>query len=73
MISPMQLMQMARSGNPMQALMQMSKTNPQVGQVLQMVNGKTPAEMQRMAYDIAKQRGVDLNQLAQQLGVRLPR
>lgn len=73
MISPMQLMQMARSGNPMQVLMQMGKTNPQVGQVLQMVNGKTPAEMQRMAYDIAKQRGVDLNQLAQQLGVRLPR
>lgn len=74
MINPMQLLQMMRgSANPMETLMGMAQTNPQLGQVLQMVNGKTPAEMQRMVYDTAKQRGIDVNQLARQLGIRLPR
>lgn len=73
-MNPMQLVQMLQgSGNPMQMLMGMAQNNPALGQALQMVNGKTPAEMEKMAYDMAKQRGVDLNQLAKQLGIRLPR
>ena len=74
MMNPIQLIQMLQqSGNPMQMLTGMARNNPQIGQVLQMVNGKTPAEMERMAYDIAKQRGVDLNLFAKQLGIRLPK
>lgn len=74
MMNPMQLIQMLQgSGNPMQMLMGMAQNNPALGQALQMVNGKTPAEMERMAYDMARQRGVDLNQLAKQMGIRLPR
>jgi hypothetical protein len=70
----MQLIQMLQgSGNPMQMLMGMAQNNPALGQALQMVNGKTPAEMERMAYDMAKQRGVDLNQLAKQMGIKLPK
>jgi hypothetical protein len=73
-MNPMQLIQMLQgSGNPMQMLMGMAQNNPALGQALQMVNGKTPAEMERMAYDMAKQRGVDLNQLAKQMGIKLPR
>ena len=73
-MNPMQLVQMLQgSGNPMQMLMGMAQNNPALGQALQMVNGKTPAEMEKMAYDMAKQRGVDLNQLAKQMGIRLPR
>ncbi len=73
-MNPMQLIQMLQgSGNPMQMLMGMAQNNPALGQALQMVNGKTPAEMERMAYDMARQRGVDLNQLAKQMGIRLPR
>lgn len=74
MMNPMQLIQMLQqSGNPMQMLTGMAQTNPQLGQVMQMVNGKTPAEIERMAYDLARQRGVDLNQFARQLGIRLPK
>lgn len=73
-MNPMQLIQMLQgSTNPMQMLMGMAQNNPALGQALQMVNGKTAAEMERMAYDMAKQRGVDLNQLAKQMGIRLPR
>lgn len=73
-MNPMQLIQMLQgSSNPMQMLMGMAQNNPALGQALQMANGKTPAEMEKMAYDMAKQRGVDLNQLAKQMGIRLPR
>lgn len=74
MMNPMQLIQMIRGGgNPMQMLSQMSRTNPMVGQVLKMTNGRTPNEMRNMAQEIARQRGVDLNQLAQSMGLELPR
>lgn len=74
MINPIQLMQTLRgSANPMQMLMGMSQTNPQLRQVLQMTNGKTPAEMQSMVMEEARKRGIDVNQLAQQMGVRLPK
>lgn len=74
MMNPMQLIQMIQSGgNPMQLLSQMGRQNPMVGQVLQMTNGRTPNEMRDMAQRIARQKGVDLNQLAQSMGLKLPR
>ena len=74
MMNPMQLIQMMQSGeNPMQLLSQMGRQNPMVGQVLQMTNGRTPNEMRDMAQRIARQKGVDLNQLAQSMGLKLPR
>lgn len=74
MMNPMQLIQMMQNGgNPMQILSQMGRQNPMVGQVLQMTNGRTPNEMRDMAQRIARQKGVDLNQLAQSMGLKLPR
>lgn len=73
MMNPLQMMQMLRgSQNPMQAMMQLSRQNPQLNQIMQMTNGKTPAQMEQMVRQAAQQRGVDLNQLAQQLGIKLP-
>lgn len=74
MMNPLQMMQMLRgSQNPMQTMMQLSRQNPQLNQIMQMTNGKTPTQMEQMVRQAAQQRGVDLNQLAQQLGIRLPR
>lgn len=74
MMNPLQIMQMLRvAQNPMQTMMQLSQQNPQLNQIMQMTNGKTPAQMEQMVRQAAQQRGVDLNQLAQQLGVKLPR
>lgn len=73
MMNPMQLIQMIRGGgNPQQMLSQMGRQNPVVGQVMQMCNGKTPGQMREMAYETAKERGVDINQLADQMGIKLP-
>lgn len=73
MMNPLQMMQMLRGAqNPMQTMMQLSRQNPQLNQIMQMTNGKTPAQMEQMVRQAAQQRGVDLNQLAQQLGIKLP-
>lgn len=74
MMNPLQMVQMLRGAqNPMQTMMQLSQQNPQLNQIMQMTNGKTPAQMEQMVRQAAQQRGVDLNQIAQQLGLKLPR
>ena len=73
MMNPLQMVQMLRGAqNPMQTMMQLSRQNPQLNQIMQMTNGKTPAQMEQMVRQAAQQRGVDLNQIARQLGLKLP-
>ncbi len=72
MINPMQLLGMMRSGNPAVVMMQAAKQNPVLAQAMQMVNGKTPAEMRELAQNLAHQHGIDINQVAHQLGIKLP-
>ena len=73
MLNPMQLIQaIQRGGNPNQLIMQAAQQNPALQQAMQAVNGRTPEQVRDMAYQLARQRGVDLNQLAKQLGIRLP-
>lgn len=74
MNNPIQLIQMLqRGGNPQQLLSQAAQRSPALRQAMQAVNGRTPEQVRDMAYQMAQQRGVDLNQLAQQLGIRLPK
>lgn len=69
----MQMMSMLRSGkNPKQFLMQMAQSNPQVRQVMQMMQGKTPAELRQMADNIAAERGTTVEDVARQLGITIP-
>ena len=37
------------------------------------MNGKTPQQIQNEARQMAQNRGVDLNQIAQSMGFRLPK
>lgn len=68
----MQIMQLMRSGgNPMTLLNQMTGNNPMVGQLMQSMQGKSPDALRQMAMNIAKERGIDLNQFAQQFGMKL--
>lgn len=74
MLNPMQLIQMIQGGgNPMQMLTQASQQNPVIGQVMRIANGKTPKEMENIAREMAKQRGVDIDQMAQSMGLKLPK
>ena len=71
-MNPLQAIQALQKGaNPNQLMMQLAQNNPAVRQAMQMVNGKTPDQIRDMAQQMARQRGVDLNQLMQALGIRL--
>lgn len=74
MINPMmQMVGMLRSGkSPQQFLMQMAQNNPQVKQVMQMMQGKSPEELRRMADNIAAERGTTVEDVARQLGIMIP-
>ena len=72
-MNPMQLLQLMRGGaNPAQMLMSFAQQNPQLQQAMQLLNGKTPQQMRETVMGVAQQRGVDVGQIAQQLGMRLP-
>lgn len=74
-----------RQANPMQMIMDrfMQGVNPeaildqmggpQARQAKQIIHGKSPAQLRSIAMNMAQQRGVNLGELAQQLGVRMPK
>lgn len=68
------LIQLMKSGkDPRQAIQKMASQNPQFNQTLKLIQGKTPDQLRETAENMAKQRGIDLNNLANQLGVKLPK
>lgn len=73
-MNPMQIIQAVQRGaNPNQLVMQIAQQNPAMRQALQAINGKTPQQIEQMAMQMAKQRGVDLNAMLQQWGITQPR
>lgn len=67
------LMGLVRNGcNPQAMLNQMSQSDPQVRKVLQMMQGKSPAELRRIADNIAAERGTTVEDVARQLGITIP-
>jgi transposase-like protein len=46
--------------------------NPQVRQVMQMMNGKTPEQLRQMANNMAAERGTTVEDIARQLGIQIP-
>ena len=58
--------------NPMALIRTMAEQNPQMRQFMQMINGKSPAQLRQMAENVAKERGVSLNDIARQLDITLP-
>lgn len=69
----MAIMQAARSGsNPMAFLQNMARTNPQAAQAIKLIEGKNPQQLQQIAINMAKERGISINDIARQLGISLP-
>ena len=56
-MASMLMQAMQGGGNPLQFIQQMAGQNPQAAQVLQMVNGKYPAQLQQIATNMASQFG----------------
>lgn len=66
----MQMISMLKNGgNPQAMIQQMAGSNPQMKQIMDTVNGKSQQEMNEYIKNAAQQRGVDLGQLAQSIGM----
>lgn len=68
-----QVMNAFRNGNPVQILQQAAGRNPYAAQTLQAIQGKGPAQLRQVAENMAKERGIPLEELARQFGISLPR
>lgn len=70
MNNPMQLFQMLRGAqNPMQMMMSMFGSNPQFNQVMQIVQGKSPQELEQYVRNAYQSNGQDINQVLKQFGL----
>lgn len=69
----MQMMiQAAMQGvSPAQFLAQQAAQNPQMRQLYQIVNGKSPDELRQMADNMLRQRGTSYDQVAQQFAQQM--
>lgn len=63
---------MQRGGDPRVLLAQMAQQNPQAAQVLQILSNKSGAQQRTIVENMARERGVDLNDLARSLGISIP-
>ena len=67
----MQLISMTRQGgNPMLMIQQMAANNPQAAQAVRIMQGKNPEQLRQIATNMAKERGMTIEQVMQQLGIR---
>lgn len=61
----------ARQGkSPLQVLDQLAVRDPRMAQAKRMLQGKDAKQLEQMARNMARERGLDLNQIAQSLGLR---
>ena len=67
------LLSAARGGVNTNALMQqMAMNNPQVNQIMKLMQGKTPADLEQMARNMARERGTTIEDIARGLGISVP-
>ena len=65
--------QLGDGQNPMGLIQQLSGQNAPIMQGLNLIQGKNETQLRTMAQNLAKERGIDLNQLASVLNLTLPR
>ena len=60
------------SKNPMAVMQKLAGQNPQLQQVMQIANGKSPMQLQQMAENLAREKGVNLQEFMKQMGINRP-
>lgn len=70
--NPLQLMMMLKnSNNPMALLQQMLGNNPQYNQIMSMIQGKSPQEIEKYVRNLYQSQGQDINKIANQFGLKI--
>lgn len=69
----MQMMGMLQNSNNPRAVMEkLASQNLQLQQVMGLAQGKTPQQLQQMAENLAKEKGVNLQGFMKQIGINRP-
>lgn len=69
-----QILNIARNGgNPMPFMQQLAGQNPVFAQGMRMIQGKNAQQLRQMAENMAREQGTTLEQVAQNLGINLPK
>lgn len=69
-----QLLNLMRSGgNASPLLTQMSRSNPKMGQAMQLMQGKHGESLKNTCLQAYKEMGVDVEQVANQFGLQIPK
>ena len=72
-MNPLQMLNaLQKAQNPTALLNQLMGQNPQLKRVMEVMQGKSPQELEQYVRNTAQTQGVDLNQLAQKMGLQLP-
>ena len=72
MNNPLQIIGMLQnSSNPMAMIQQLFSQHPQYSQIMGMVQGKTPQEIESYVRNLYQSQGKDINQIASQFGLKL--
>jgi DNA-binding FadR family transcriptional regulator len=70
--NPLQLIGLLQnSNNPMGVLQQLLGNNPQYRQIMQMIQGKSPQEIEQYVRNLYQSQGQDINQVASQFGLNI--
>ena len=59
--------------DPNALLSQMARSDPRAAQALQMMQGKNSQQLRQMAENMARERGTSVEQIAQALGLKMPK
>ena len=63
---------MRRGGSPQALLQQMAQQDSRAQQVLQILGNKPSRQQREIVQNMARERGVDLDNLARSLGIQIP-
>lgn len=70
--NPLQLIGLLQnSQNPIMVLQQLMGNNPKYAQVMQMIQGKSPQEIEQFVRNLYQSQGQDINQIASQFGLKI--
>lgn len=56
-------------GDPMKIIGQMAGNDPHMRQGMNLIQGKTPQQLEQMARNMAQERGVDVRQMLSNMGI----
>lgn len=62
---------MQRTQNPMEEMQKIFGNSPEWQQFKQLTHGKNEKELEQVARNLAKTKGIDINQFAMQNGLRI--